>query len=76
MREKFFLLLKNLLKKLGKNQFALFHHFAQVDQRITHTTQSGVDAHFCQFRYLLDGSRWENDWAADKYIPAPCSSGK
>lgn len=27
-----------------------------------------------QFRYLFDGSRWENDWAADKYIPAPFSS--
>ena len=27
-----------------------------------------------QFRYLHDGSRWENDWAADKYIPAPFSS--
>ena len=26
-----------------------------------------------QFRYLLDGSSWENDWAADKYIPAPFS---
>ena len=26
-----------------------------------------------QFRYLLDGKRWENDWAADKYIPAPFS---
>ena len=24
-----------------------------------------------QFRYLIDGSRWENDWKADKYIPAP-----
>ena len=24
-----------------------------------------------QFRYLLDGKRWENDWAADKYVPAP-----
>ena len=24
-----------------------------------------------QFRYLLDGVRWENDWAADKYVPAP-----
>jgi len=22
-----------------------------------------------QFRYLLDGSRWENDWKADKYMP-------
>lgn len=23
------------------------------------------------FRYLLDGSRWENDWHADKYVPSP-----
>ena len=22
-----------------------------------------------RFRYLLDGQRWENDWAADAYIP-------
>ena len=22
-----------------------------------------------QFRYLLDGSTWENDWEADKYVP-------
>ncbi len=22
-----------------------------------------------QFRYLLDGIRWENDWAADDYVP-------
>jgi 1,4-alpha-glucan branching enzyme len=21
-----------------------------------------------QYRYLLDGSVWENDWAADKYV--------
>ena len=27
-----------------------------------------------QFRYLLDGKKWENDWAADKYIPAPFSN--
>jgi 1,4-alpha-glucan branching enzyme len=23
------------------------------------------------FRYLIDGSRWENDWCADKYSPNP-----
>lgn len=23
-----------------------------------------------QFRYLLDDTRWENDWTADKYIPS------
>jgi hypothetical protein len=22
-----------------------------------------------KFRYLIDGSRWENDWFADKYVP-------
>ena len=22
-----------------------------------------------RFRYLLDGKRWENDWAADDYVP-------
>jgi len=22
-----------------------------------------------QFRYLIDGELWENDWAADKYVP-------
>ncbi len=27
-----------------------------------------------QYRYLMDGKRWENDWKADKYIPAPFSN--
>jgi 1,4-alpha-glucan branching enzyme len=22
-----------------------------------------------RFRYVLDGKRWENDWAADGYVP-------
>lgn len=22
-----------------------------------------------EYRYLLDGERWENDWAADRYVP-------
>ncbi|MGH9119607.1 MAG: isoamylase early set domain-containing protein [Acidimicrobiales bacterium] len=22
-----------------------------------------------RFRYLIDGERWENDWAADAYVP-------
>ena len=22
-----------------------------------------------RFRYLIDGERWENDWAADLYVP-------
>ena len=24
-----------------------------------------------QFRYHIDGIRWENDWQADKYVPNP-----
>ncbi|MBI4315972.1 MAG: isoamylase early set domain-containing protein [Chloroflexi bacterium] len=27
-----------------------------------------------RFRYLLDGERWENDWAADAYEPNPFGS--
>ncbi|HQP32413.1 MAG TPA: isoamylase early set domain-containing protein [Deltaproteobacteria bacterium] len=23
-----------------------------------------------QFRYLIDGTRWENDWCAEKYVPS------
>jgi len=26
--------------------------------------------HEYQFRYLMDDSRWENDWTADKYLPS------
>ncbi|MBI5186586.1 MAG: isoamylase early set domain-containing protein [Nitrospinae bacterium] len=24
-----------------------------------------------QFRYLIDESKWENDWKADKYVKSP-----
>jgi 1,4-alpha-glucan branching enzyme len=24
-----------------------------------------------QFRYIVDGVRWENDWEADRYTPSP-----
>ena len=24
-----------------------------------------------QYRYLIDGKTWENDWEADKYVPSP-----
>ncbi len=37
------------------------------------TLELPMDKEF-QFRYLLDGCRWENDWKADKYIPAPYSN--
>jgi 1,4-alpha-glucan branching enzyme len=27
-----------------------------------------------QFRYLIDDTRWENDWNADKYVKGPFGS--
>ncbi|MBI5664257.1 MAG: PilZ domain-containing protein [Nitrospirae bacterium] len=36
------------------------------DFRITLELSSGREY---RFRYLIDGSRWENDWSADKYVP-------
>jgi 1,4-alpha-glucan branching enzyme len=27
-----------------------------------------------QFRYILDDEKWENDWEADKYVPAGVDS--
>lgn len=24
-----------------------------------------------QFRYLIDGQHWQNDWNADRYVPNP-----
>ena len=26
-----------------------------------------------QYRYLIDGETWENDWAADNYVASPFS---
>lgn len=26
-----------------------------------------------QFRYLINGAEWHNDWEADKYVPNPFS---
>ena len=26
-----------------------------------------------QYRYLVNGSQWHNDWEADKYVPNPFS---
>ncbi len=29
-----------------------------------------------QYRYLIDGEKWENDWDADKYVPNPYGDGE
>ena len=34
----------------------------------THTVELEPGRRY-RFRYLLDGYRWENDWAADSYLP-------
>lgn len=37
------------------------------DGSFTLTIPLEAGAH--RFRYILDGERWENDWAADDYVP-------
>lgn len=34
-----------------------------------HVTFSVKPGSAYRFRYFLDGARWENDWAADAYLP-------
>jgi 1,4-alpha-glucan branching enzyme len=38
------------------------------DGTFTATVTIKNSGHY-QFRYLLDGVLWENDWGADKYLP-------
>jgi len=47
----------NPMKKLKKGDFTL-----------TLNLEPGNEY---QFRYLIDGSTWENDWNADKYVKSP-----
>ena len=37
------------------------------DGRFSVTVTLEAGRHY-RFKYLLDGSRWENDWAADAYV--------
>lgn len=46
----------NVLTKNKEGRFA-----------VTIVLEQGHEYHF---RYLMDDSRWENDWAADKYVPS------
>ena len=45
----------------------------QKDGSFTVTLELASDKEY-QYRYLFDGCKWENDWCADKYIPAPFSN--
>jgi hypothetical protein len=40
----------------------------RTEDAFTHTVELEAGRTF-RFRYLLDGHRWENDWAADLYVP-------
>ncbi|MGO9147176.1 MAG: isoamylase early set domain-containing protein [Desulfomonilia bacterium] len=35
--------------------------------RVTMSLEKGCEY---QYRYLIDGKTWENDWCADKYVPS------
>ena len=40
--------------------------------RFTVTVDLKLD-HEYQYRFLVDGTQWHNDWEADKYVPNPFS---
>ena len=42
------------------------------DGRFKVTVNLPKDSQY-QFRYLVNGSEWHNDWDADKYVPNPYS---
>jgi 1,4-alpha-glucan branching enzyme len=42
------------------------------DGRFKATVDLEKDTEY-QFRYLVNGAEWHNDWQADKYVPNPFS---
>src|SRR5664280_1285914 len=53
-----------------------FNDWSPTSHRLTRTDNGSFQAtpelpagRRWRFRYLLDGQRWENDWAADDYLP-------
>jgi hypothetical protein len=45
------------------------HPLTRVEGGSFHTEVALPAGRRWRFRYLLDGERWENDWAADDYVP-------
>ena len=45
------------------------HHLRPLDDGSFRTELPLPAGRRWRFRYLLDGERWENDWAADDYVP-------
>ncbi len=61
----------------GAKTIALAGEFNDWQQRALKKQKSGqyaatldlqVGAEY-QYRFVVDGERWENDWTADKYVP-------
>ncbi len=48
-------------------QAAPMKRMANGSFQIALTLESGRSY---QFRYLIDGRTWENDWSADRYVPS------
>ena len=44
----------------------LMTRFNTGDFAVTLELETGKEY---RYRYLIDGSHWENDWCADKYVP-------
>lgn len=44
----------------------------QKDGSFTVTLELSKGSEY-QFRYLVNGSEWHNDWQADRYVPNPFS---
>ena len=44
----------------------------QPDGTFTITIELATNREY-QFRYLVNGMEWHNDWKADKYVPNPYS---
>ncbi len=42
----------------------------RTDTHFEATLELATDRSY-EFRYLIDGKRWENDWDADAYLPSP-----
>ena len=51
------------------NDWSTTTHPMQRDENGLTVSLALVPGRAYRFRYLLDGERWENDWAAHAYVP-------
>lgn len=54
------------------NNWNMHAHQMKKQKNGDHTISLNIAAgREYQFRYLIEGSKWENDWKADKYVRSP-----